>query len=1187
MFKQNILKLASLIWFASFLNSMSVHGNDVEHGIEEQVVFRDGMISEEWDLGLNAWDQGIDWNICSDSSGCPNIDFGITSDTERGDVVFISHADNDQMNAAFFESSNLLELGKFTQGGLAFDIKPINGYSEYYALITCVYPCEGYPVPFSTDGSDDWQTIHLPVSEFMNDQLNEITIDQVNAITISADIWRNTLFHLDNIYFTTNNDPDNDGVPSVNDAFPIDPLESTDSDNDGIGNNADSDDDNDGILDSDDAFPFNPMASVDTDSDGYPNYFEIELLSQGVVPDEWDLGLVGASLKIYLYDNYEPFRVDGELTLCEDSQSRNFQTFESLVIPPASQGSTGFYVDYDCDKFKLAANPPTMNNDEGFLDIEYFGSSSRWYDNLTYLNSGIFISRSQSIDLSGYENLYLEVEMKSDFPVLWPFASNSALQLHFIDNSFQSISFDGSPNSIGGADLRCFGESQRLNDSPFDQQDCDYRTYRFPLDSAYFSNLNGVLVSIPNLFDHENCQDDGHDEYDYDYDYGYGYECESLSSKHQIKNIKIIGGDQFPNNPDEYKDPDFDGIGSNQDSDNDNDGIPNNIDSDEYNPAVWLADDFEDIDSDCIPDSVDNDLDSVRDTDCDGLNDDIDTDDDNDSIPDSLIVNVIQDGTVNLGWTPSSLDHFNNNNSDCLFESALTAEEIASCEFISLSYNPQATSEIERSENAFFEVWTQRYDELRLNLEDARIALLQVDPDDTEAMNTAFENLLDIEGEMEDMEELSEDMGDWFGDAFYSNDYLGFALDFSEIINIDSVDPASEYLPAGYLEIEISSTDLLSGDQLEISLLTSLGEHRDKYIHDIEQYSQQTAGGWGSIKIPLYEFFNNENYNYHNWLEPQQYNQRKELSRIKGMRLQFYSNPRTDIHIRNIRFVIEDKFPLLAVENPSAEFSSIDFDSDGIIGWNDSRPMMADFDTDNDGVIDSEDWDIDGDDLDNYYEDEIGTDPYNADTDGDGINDGNDPRPMIADFDTDNDGVIDSEDWDIDGDGLDNYYEDEIGTDPYNADTDGDGTYDGYDPYPNDSSMGGSDDPNNIFDEYIIFADGVNDSWPLWDCCGGSSPITVIDDAEHDEVAEFHISAAPTVLGFNSRSDFTEFPSEIDASPIISNGVLQFEMKVVNFPYDSSAFWLMKVESRNAATFAEVPLTSSIEGVAPELNLWQ
>ena len=99
-------------------------------------------------------------------------------------------------------------------------------------------------------------------------------------------------------------------------------------------------------------------------------------------------------------------------------------------------------------------------------------------------------------------------------------------------------------------------------------------------------------------------------------------------------------------------------------------------------------------------------------------------------------------------------------------------------------------------------------------------------------------------------------------------------------------------------------------------------------------------------------------------------------------------------------------------------------------------------------------------------------------------------------------------------------------------------------------------------------------------------PITVIDDAEHAEVAEFSVYG-DTVMGFISRPEFTDFPVHIDASPIISNGVFQFEMKVVSFPYDSLAPWLMKAESRDAATMVELPLTQSNEGVAPELDLWQ
>ena len=51
---------------------------------------------------------------------------------------------------------------------------------------------------------------------------------------------------------------DNDAIPDEQDAFPLDPNESMDSDNDGIGNNQDTDDDNDAIPDEQDAFPLKP-----------------------------------------------------------------------------------------------------------------------------------------------------------------------------------------------------------------------------------------------------------------------------------------------------------------------------------------------------------------------------------------------------------------------------------------------------------------------------------------------------------------------------------------------------------------------------------------------------------------------------------------------------------------------------------------------------------------------------------------------------------------------------------------------------------------------------------------------------------------------------------------------------------------------------------------------------------------
>jgi hypothetical protein len=67
-------------------------------------------------------------------------------------------------------------------------------------------------------------------------------------------------------------DTDGDGVGDNRDAFPNDPTESVDTDGDGIGNNADTDDDNDGVPDVDDAFPLGQFA------DAGPRYWAFQFI---------------------------------------------------------------------------------------------------------------------------------------------------------------------------------------------------------------------------------------------------------------------------------------------------------------------------------------------------------------------------------------------------------------------------------------------------------------------------------------------------------------------------------------------------------------------------------------------------------------------------------------------------------------------------------------------------------------------------------------------------------------------------------------------------------------------------------------------------------------------------------------------------------------------------------------------
>ncbi len=88
--------------------------------------------------------------------------------------------------------------------------------------------------------------------------------------------------------------------------------------------------------------------------------------------------------------------------------------------------------------------------------------------------------------------------------------------------------------------------------------------------------------------------------------------------------------------------------------------------------------------------------------------------------------------------------------------------------------------------------------------------------------------------------------------------------------------------------------------------------------------------------------------------------------------------------------------------------------------------------------------DPDNDGLTNAEEVDLGTDPNNADTDGDGINDGDEVNGAPASDPLDAcDPDSTRDECDPDNDGLTNAEELDLGTDPNNADTDGDGINDG------------------------------------------------------------------------------------------------------------------------------------------------
>ena len=268
-----------------------------------------------------------------------------------------------------------------------------------------------------------------------------------------------------------------------------------------------------------------------------------------------------------------------------------------------------------------------------------------------------------------------------------------------------------------------------------------------------------------------------------------------------------------------------------------------------------------------------------------------------------------------------------------------------------------------------------------------------------------------------------------------------------------------------------------------------------------------------------------------------------------------------------------------------------DDDNDGISDENDALPFdptensdydgdgigdNADPDDDNDGyddVLENQEGtnptdaldiplDSDRDGLSNSQEEALGTDPFDADTDGDGMNDKIDSDPLtgIPPTDTDEDGIPDTIDPDNDNDGysdeveiglgtdpndsnetpsdqdsdfIPDELEEDFNTDPNNPDTDGDGILDGQDDFPTDPDRGidtdgdGIDDTQDPDDD----DDGVldaDDAFPTnADETSDSDGDGIGDNADQDDDNDGYTDVSET-LGGSDPNDSTSTPDDQD-----------------------------------------------------------
>jgi hypothetical protein len=119
--------------------------------------------------------------------------------------------------------------------------------------------------------------------------------------------------------------------------------------------------------------------------------------------------------------------------------------------------------------------------------------------------------------------------------------------------------------------------------------------------------------------------------------------------------------------------------------------------------------------------------------------------------------------------------------------------------------------------------------------------------------------------------------------------------------------------------------------------------------------------------------------------------------------------------------------------------------------------------------------------------------------------------------------------------------------------------------------------------ELSVFENVALPEWAAWTDNGGPTEV-VTDDLEHDQVTQFSLTKA-SVAGFSGRPSETDSGAPFDASGLLSNGSIRFELKLITAPTAGTVPWFLKVEGTGAS---EVLLSSSVEGHAsPMLDTWQ
>ena len=168
---------------------------------DEIVVFQNGSLNGSW--VQNGYDVDLNWGACP-TGNCPNLDFGMENDPEKGrDVMYIDHGMDNDAQAGFFldSSSSPIDLrGATVNGKLSFEVwsDSPEGVSLNVAVDCPTYPNAGSPVLLEGVGAQKWEEISIPAASLFNESC-ALRNDQIGTIPMFLSRWMGPKIRIDNI----------------------------------------------------------------------------------------------------------------------------------------------------------------------------------------------------------------------------------------------------------------------------------------------------------------------------------------------------------------------------------------------------------------------------------------------------------------------------------------------------------------------------------------------------------------------------------------------------------------------------------------------------------------------------------------------------------------------------------------------------------------------------------------------------------------------------------------------------------------------------------------------------------------------------------------------------------------------------------------------------------------------------